>query len=139
MSKLIRYTCRVCKKAYSRYQGKGAAGFCSKSCYWSNLKGPIDCNSRIYRTWCGMKRRCYTKNTTGYKYWGGRGITICQEWIDSPGAFIEWALKNGYSDNLTIDRVNVDGMYSPENCRFITLEEQQRNKRPRSKAIAVRV
>lgn len=76
-----------------------------------------------------MKQRCSNSNNTNYKNYGGRGISICDEWRSSFKAFEEWALSNGYEDNLTIDRIDVNGNYCPDNCRWITIRQQQRNKR----------
>lgn len=75
-----------------------------------------------------MRRRCNNPNTHGYKYYGGRGIKVCEVWNNSFTSFFEWAINNGYADNLTIDRINVDGNYEPTNCRWITIQEQQKNK-----------
>lgn len=75
-----------------------------------------------------MKSRCYNKNNPDYQYYGGKGITICDEWLKSRQAFENWAYSHGYKDELTIDRIDGNKGYSPENCHFITLEEQQRNK-----------
>lgn len=85
--------------------------------------------TRLYRTWCGMKNRCYNPNYKGYKNYGGRGITICSEWLCDFQAFYDWAMANGYAENLQIDRINVDGNYEPSNCRWVTTEEQSNNKR----------
>lgn len=76
-----------------------------------------------------MKSRCYYEKNKCYRSYGGRGISICDEWLKSFDAFAEWSLVNGYADNLTIDRIDVDGNYSPDNCRWITNAEQQKNKR----------
>ena len=84
--------------------------------------------TRLYRTWCNMKGRCYRKSMKRYERYGGRGITVCKEWKDSFEIFKEWALSNGYSDNLTLDRIDNNGNYCPENCRWITNKEQQSNK-----------
>jgi len=84
---------------------------------------------RLYEIWNAMKGRCTRVNTVGYKDYGGRGITVCQEWIDSYISFREWALNNGYADNLTIDRIDVNGNYEPSNCRWATAKQQCRNTR----------
>lgn len=85
-------------------------------------------NSRLYSIYRGMKDRCYNQNMPEYHNYGGRGITICDEWLNDPSAFFKWSLENGYSDDLTIDRKDNDKGYSPENCRWSTFVEQQNNK-----------
>lgn len=76
----------------------------------------------------GMKQRCYNVKHNNYKRYGGRGIKVCDEWLNDSQAFIDWALNNGYADDLTIDRIDNDGNYEPSNCRWITVKEQQNNK-----------
>ena len=84
--------------------------------------------TRLYTIWGGMKTRCLSPNEPCYQYYGGRGIKVCNEWL-SFDAFREWALSHGYRDDLTLDRINVDGNYEPSNCRWLTIQEQQSNKR----------
>ena len=75
-----------------------------------------------------IKQRCYNPKHKSYDYYGGRGITICEEWLDNPDSFIEWSLSNGFEVGLCIDRINNDGSYSPENCRWTTRLVQVRNR-----------
>jgi hypothetical protein len=86
-------------------------------------------DSRIYREWSGMKARCHCSNDKKYKHYGGRGISVCDEWKESFEVFMKWSLENGYTDNLTLDRINVNGNYEPGNCRWITHKEQMNNTR----------
>lgn len=84
--------------------------------------------TRPYEIWQGMKGRCYNIHDARYDRYGGRGITVCDEWKDDFSAFYKWALDNGYSDDLTIDRIDNDKGYSPDNCRWATIETQCRNR-----------
>lgn len=86
------------------------------------------CNHRLNNIWQSMKQRCYNKNNPKYKNYGGRGITICEEWLDNFINFYNWAMANGYQDDLTIDRINVNGNYEPNNCRFVNNKIQSNNK-----------
>lgn len=86
-------------------------------------------NTRIYRTWRSMKDRCTNKNCSNYNRYGGRGITVCDEWLHDFEKFYDWAMENGYSDDLSIDRINVNYGYCPENCRWVSILEQNYNKR----------
>lgn len=87
---------------------------------------------RLYRVWAAMKRRCSNKNCKDYPNYGGRGITVCEEWRTSFDRFCEWAISSGYDGELTLDRIDYNGNYTPSNCRWIPMEEQSKNRRPSS-------
>ena len=102
---------------------------CSKGKYISDSKITHGMsNSRLYRIWRNMKNRCYNPNVERYNRYGGRGIKICDEWKDDFQVFYEWSMNHGYSDKLSIDRIDTNGNYSPNNCRWITMPEQADNK-----------
>jgi hypothetical protein len=89
--------------------------------------------SREYNVWMGIKERCYNKNSSSYKYYGAKGVKMCDEWLNSMVTFYDWLHKNGYDNTapfgkFTVDRINSDGDYSPENCRLTTLKEQCYNR-----------
>lgn len=82
-------------------------------------------NTRLYHIYHGIKQRCFNKNCSGYEHYGGRGISICDEWLNSYESFQKWSLENGYKERvgLSIDRIDNDGNYCPENCQWITIGE----------------
>lgn len=102
----------------------------------SNLKTRGTCGhkfeqpsyKRIYDTWRAMKKRCYLKSNSNYKHYGGRGIAVCDDWLN-PDEFYKWSMANGYADNLTIDRIDVNGNYEPSNCRWVDSSTNNYNKR----------
>lgn len=85
--------------------------------------------TKLYHVLNAMKHRCYSKKNKSYHHYGGRGITICDEWLNDPREFVNWANENGYEHGLTIDRINVNGNYEPSNCRWVTPKRQGNNTR----------
>jgi hypothetical protein len=85
--------------------------------------------TRLYRVWYEMRCRCYKKSSPDYPRYGGRGINVCYKWRKSFIPFREWAIANGYNENLTLDRINNESDYSPDNCRWVTRETQNNNTR----------
>ena len=91
---------------------------CGRSAYVHGDKG-----TKLYRLWCGMKKRCSLKSDIAYKYYGARGILVCDEWEGDYRNFKAWAMANGYKEGLTIDRIDCSGNYEPKNCQWLTRSE----------------
>lgn len=85
--------------------------------------------TRLYKILNGVKNRCYNENTDNYGYYGGRGIKVCDEWLNDFMSFYNWAMNNGYKEDLTIDRIDPNGNYEPNNCRWVTMKYQANNKK----------
>lgn len=80
-------------------------------------------SQRLRKIYHDMKRRCYDPSDSSYSFYGEKGIRVCSEWRQNPQFFNDWAIENGYNDNLTIDRISEDGDYTPENCHWISFSE----------------
>lgn len=121
--------CGNLKEIYLEYLTRGDTRSCGCLHDEGNHKTHGKRHTRIYKIWADMKKRCYNVNSKSYPNYGGRDIVVCSEWLNDFMAFYNWSVLHGYADNLTIDRINVNGNYEPNNCRWVTVKQQCRNKR----------
>ena len=128
-----RCECGAIVERYGTDLRAGRTVSCGKCQCWHTKKDPYN-RTRLYWVWHSMKNRCYNPKELAYKSYGGRGILVCDEWRDSFTAFRKWAHSNGYDENAprgecTLDRIDVNGNYCPENCRWVDMKAQAENKR----------
>jgi hypothetical protein len=111
---------------------------CKNECNRSMYERHGASKTRLYKIWCGMRNRCYLPSHDAFAYYGGRGVKVCEEWLDSFTAFRRWALEHGYRSDKSIDRFpDRDGNYEPGNCRWATGKAQARNKGPAKSHVIV--
>lgn len=111
-------------RVYNLLNGRSHSCGCMNKTHQDSRRGE---HHRLYRIWSGMKCRCNTPTATSYSRYGAIGISVCSEWQNYE-TFKSWALKNGYNDNLTLDRINIDGNYCPDNCRWVSMKTQGNNR-----------
>ena len=129
--------CKNCKKEiknenYQCYSEYKRSKYCNKECFVEYRHKNQHYLNNLYRRWNDMKSRCYNPNSCNYKNYGARGIKVCDEWLGEDGYnnFEKWALKNGYKKELSLDKIDNNSNYSPNNCRWTTRRIQNINKRP---------
>jgi hypothetical protein len=128
------FECPYCNKPFKAVVSEVKSGH-TKACgcvsfvYDRIIKRHGESGTRLYGIYYLMLNRCYNKNNVVFNNYGGRGISVCDEWKNDFMTFYNWAMVNGYSDNLEIDRIDNEGNYCPENCRWVTRSENMQNTR----------
>lgn len=125
------HTCKTCGKEFWEFVSNTRT-FCSKACIRDIWGTHRESYTRLHMIWCHMKSRCHCPTNAAYRYYGAKGVTVCEEWRNSFETFRDWALTNGYADDLELDRKDGRGGYSPGNCRWATRRQQCWNKGKRS-------
>lgn len=132
LGKKVAWLCKCDCGNYTRVRAHHLKGgqIVSCGCYHNEVNATHRLTStKLYRAWASMKDRCYNTNAVEYKRYGSRGIKVCDEWRNNFEAFYGWAMANGYEDGLSIDRIDVNGNYEPNNCRWVDMKTQGRNRR----------
>ena len=114
-------------EAYDLSRGKTRSCGCTRKINCNHSKYSVSIN-RLHNIWGSMNHRCYNDKDKAYKYYGGKGITVCKEWRNNYQVFLDWSLLNGYDENLTIDRIDNNIGYEPNNCRWVTLKKNCNNR-----------